>query len=203
MPVYQIKNVSESLKVGIWKIIETEEELYESLIGKGILIENKPNTPNKTRIKQWLTTRLLLSKFFKNAVISYDVFGKPHLDNGWFISVSHSNEFVSIIVNKNTHCGIDIEKVTPKIERIKHKFLNHLDLQNVTSLEQLTIYWGAKEVLYKYYGRKEVLFIENLFIEDFSENNSSFKGKIKMADFKVELSLAWEKIGDYILVYTL
>lgn len=203
MPVYHIKNVSETIKVGVWKITETEEELLENLIEKGFDKKTVYQTKNQQRLKQWLTTRLLLSEFFDNVTINYDDLGKPHLNNGWHISISHSNEFVAINLNKDIHCGIDIEKITPKVERIKHKFLNSTDLQNVTALDQLTLYWGAKEALYKYFGKKEVLFIENLFIHDLSERSSSFLGSIKLTDFHKELSMTWEKIEDYILVYTL
>ncbi len=203
MPVYQIKNVSESIKVGVWKITETEEELLNSLINNGFNKKAVYQTKNKQRFKQWLATRLLLSDFFDTANIIYDDLGKPHLDNNWFISISHSNEFVAIILNEENNCGIDIEKTSEKVARIKHKFLNPIDLQNVTSLEHLTLYWGAKEALYKYYGKKEVLFIENLFIEDFDKNKTIFKGTIDLPNFQITLPMYWQKIEDYILTYTL
>ncbi|PJB13998.1 MAG: hypothetical protein CO118_10890 [Flavobacteriales bacterium CG_4_9_14_3_um_filter_32_8] len=203
MPIYEIKNTSIPTKIGVWKITETTEELIESLENKGFDTTNLLETKNQQRLKQWLATRLLLIEFFENVTIIYDDFGKPHLDNNWFISISHSNEFVAISLNKEKSCGIDIEKISNKVERIKHKFLNPSDLKTVTSLSDLTIYWAAKEALYKYYGQKEVLFIEHLFIENFSKNSNSFKGKIKMSNFKLELNMSWEKIDEYILVYTL
>ncbi len=212
MPTYQIKNISQNVKIGIWKITETKEELILLLTKIGFDIDNILATNNKQHLKQWVATRLLLNNFFTDVKISYDDFGKPYLDNGWFISITHSNEFVAIIINKNDNCGIDIEKITPKVERIKHKFLNPLDLQNITSLTHLTLYWSVKEALYKYYGKKEILFIEHLFIEDFDENNVSFKGKIEInnppslpqgRNFQIELPMAWEKIENYVLVYTL
>ena len=53
-------------------------------------LEEIYNTKNKQRLKQWLATRLLLSEFFEGVNINYDKLGKPHLDNDWFISISHS-----------------------------------------------------------------------------------------------------------------
>ena len=203
MPIYQINNVSETIKVALWKITEPKEILLNELIIKGFDKNSIYQTKNKQRLKQWLATRLLLNHFFEATNISYDDLGKPHLDNGWNISISHSNEFVAINLNKNDSCGIDIEKITTKIERIKHKFLNDTDLEIVTSLEYLILYWGAKEALYKLYGKKEVLFIENLFINNFSEKSSSFNGEIKMLDFQAEIPMNWEKVEDFILVYTL
>ena len=203
MPIYQITNVSKTIKVAVWKITETEEVLLKELSTKGFDKNEIYQTKNKQRLKQWMATRLLLHHFFKDATIIYDDLGKPHLDNGWNISISHSNDFAAINLNKNNACGIDIEKITPKIGRIKHKFLNDTDLTTVKSLQHLILYWGAKEALYKYYGKKEVLFIENLFIHNFSENNAEFNGEIKMPDFQKKIPMTWEKIEDFILVYTL
>ena len=140
--------------------------------------------------------------FLKTTAIVYDDLGKPHLENGWNISISHANEFAAIMLNKNGACGIDIEKISPKIARIKHKFLNDTDLKNITTEQNLTIYWGAKEALYKYYGKKKVFFIEHLFIQNFNKNHHYFDGLIKMPHFTKKIPMAWEKIEDYMLVYT-
>ena len=203
MPIYQSNNVSKTSKVAVWKITETEGELLKHLILLGYDEKLISQTKNKQRLKQWIATRLLLNEFFEGVKITYDDLGKPFLDNNWHISISHSNEFVALNLNKNNPCGIDIEKITPKIERIKHKFLNPVDLKNVVSLEHLILYWGAKEALYKYYGKKEVLFIENLFIKKFDENKNNFIGEIRMSDFQKKLPLTWEKLEDFIMVYTL
>lgn len=203
MPIYETKKISIHAKVGVWNITETTEGLIESLENKGFDASTLLITKNQQRLKQWLATRLLVYHFYDNVSINYNENGKPHLSNGYFISITHSNHFVAIVINEKTDCGIDIEKISEKVERIKHKFLNPKDLENVTSLSDLTIYWGAKEALYKYYGQKEVLFIEHLFIGNFSKNSNSFKGKIKMPNFKIELNMCWEKIEDYLLVYTL
>ena len=203
MPIYQTNNISDNLKIAIWKITETEDELTNELVLVGFELNSIYKTKNKQRLKQWLATRLLLNDFFKDVKVIYDSLGKPSLDNGWNISISHSNDFVAINLNKDDECGIDIEKITPKIERIKHKFLNNIDLKNVISLEHLIIYWGAKEALYKYYGKKEVLFIENLFINNFNKSDNKFNGKIKMADFQKEIPMMWEKVEDFVMVYTL
>lgn len=203
MPVYQIKNISETLKIGLWKITETEDELLKTLIEKGFDPSTIYQTKNKQRLKQWLGTRLLLSSFFDNAKILYTELGKPFLDNSWKISISHSNEFVTIILNKKNDCGIDIEQISDKVSRIKHKFLNAEDLQNITTNQDLTLYWGAKEALYKFYGKKEVLFIENLFIEQFLEEKNTFIGRIELPHFKISIPMKYEIIEGYILTYTL
>lgn len=203
MPIHQHKNIQNHVKLGIWKVNETLDDLTKLAQEKGINLNNIPKSKNESRVKQWLATRLLLHHFLPDTHINYNEKRKPFLSNGWNISISHSGDFVAIIINEKENCGIDIEKISNKVEKIKHKFLNETDLKNITSEQDLTLYWGAKEALYKYYGKKEVLFIENLFIEDFSPTKNIFNGIIDMPDLKTKLNMAWEKIEDCILVYTI
>lgn len=201
MPVFSHKTTSNDTIISVWHITESLQELiekYQALNLDPIILTN-----SETRTKQWIATRLLLNSIKKGVEIVYDKKGKPSISNGWNISISHSSEFVAISIHQTNNCGIDIEKITPKVERIKHKFLNPTDLLNVTEIRELLIYWCAKEALYKYYGKKEVLFIENLFIESFTTNSNTFTGIIKMPDFETSLQMEWEIIEDYIIVYTL
>jgi phosphopantetheinyl transferase len=203
MPVYQTKKIAATIQLGVWKITETEEELRSLFVSKGYDPSTVSHTRKNTRLKQWIATRILLASFFNDAKILYDNLGKPKLDNGWNISISHSYEFVAIVLNKKEDCGIDIEKIGDKVARIKHKFLNPLDLKKITSNKHLTLYWGAKEALYKYYGKKEVLFLDHLFIEEFSNNKNSFYGKIDLPNFKKRIAMSYDVIDGYILTYTL
>jgi phosphopantetheinyl transferase len=203
MPLFQQKNITNNIKIGVWHITENQEDLRNKAKALELDLTKLPETKSDSRIKQWIATRLLLNHFFKDVEIIYDDLGKPRLSNNWNISISHSGEYVTIIINKEDNCGIDIEKISTKVERIKHKFLNENDLKIITSHEHLTLYWGAKEALYKYYGKKEVLFIENLFIKEFSEQKNSFHGIIDMPDLKTEIKMEWERIENYVLVYTL
>lgn len=202
MPVYQTREISETIKLGIWKISETTDQLLQEFESRGSDRSRVFRSPNRLRVKQWLATRLLLRRFFDDAVITYDKLGKPALNNGWYISVSHSEELVAIILNKDAPCGIDIERYSSKLEVIKHKFLNESDLKSVTLADHLTLYWGAKEALYKVYGQKQVLFIEHLFIEEFSADRAGFRGRIDSGDLQAKLPMTWEKIDSHILAYT-
>ena len=202
MPIHQHKNIAKTIKLGMWVIEEDIDELLYIAKNKNINIKDIPEVKNQSKIKQWLATRLLLNNYFTDVMIVYNEKGKPFLSNGWNISISHSGDYVVSLLNEKNNCGIDIEKISNKIEKIKHKFLNESDLKKITTEQDLTIYWSAKETLYKFYGKKEVLFIENLFIEDFSSSKNTFTGIINMPDLKTKLNLVWEKIEDYILVYT-
>jgi phosphopantetheinyl transferase len=102
--------------------------------------------------------------------------------------------------------GVDIQKLVGKIDRIVHKFMRDVEIDSVSSefrLEHLHVYWGAKEALYKVYGRKQLDFREHIFIEPFSYDleKGVCKGAIVKDDYRLECDLFYKKIDDYILVY--
>lgn len=135
-----------------------------------------------------------------------DEHGKPFLkDFGGFISLSHSNDWIAIQV-ADRPVGVDIQVITPKIERIIGKFMREDErecLDQAHFLEHLHVFWGAKEALYKAYGKRELDFRGHIFIDPFSYDlsNGHCTGTIRKGDFFENYHLKYEKIGDYILVY--
>ena len=102
--------------------------------------------------------------------------------------------------------GIDIQQVVEKIERIAHKFMRPEEtasLQTATELEHLHVYWGAKEALYKAYGRKLLDFKKHIHITpfDYDVTIGQCEGYVIKDDFKAFYQLKYRKVDDYILVY--
>jgi 4'-phosphopantetheinyl transferase len=112
----------------------------------------------------------------------YDGYGKPHLKDGKFISITHSFIFSAIIISETQPVGIDIEMQRDKIVKIAHKFTPIEEYKSIANhdalVSKLTIVWGAKESLYKIYGKKKLNFLENIYIEDFSFETNVTTGKI-------------------------
>ena len=156
----------------------------------------------ETKGKQYLINHLLN----KEIEIQYDENGKPYLLNEYkHISITHSHDKIAIIINDFEKTGIDIELIRDKVLKIKHKFLAESELINAENdPEKLLIYWGAKESLYKIYGLKELDFIKNLYINAFIKNHSgTIVGNINMTNFNKSYELAYLKIEEYMLVYSL
>jgi phosphopantetheinyl transferase len=131
----------------------------------------------------FLSVRHLLSELgYTDADLAYDEYGKPHLKDGKFISITHSFTFSGIIISDEKPVGIDIEKQRDKILKIAHKFTPIEEYKSIANhdalVSKLTIVWGAKESLYKIYGKKKLLFLENIYIEDFSFETNETTGKI-------------------------
>lgn len=103
-------------------------------------------------------------------------------------------------------CGIDIQLIAPKIKRIAGKFLNpaEMDSLNEEQIFHLHLYWGAKECLYKSYGRRKLNFKEHILIDPFQPNGDkgSFTGAVIKDSFSATYVLHFQRYDNYILVYS-
>lgn len=209
MAIFLQRNISPVEHLGIWKINESIEDLLISLHLNQHELEVYRKINNDLRRSQWLSTRVLLRHLGKDNElgIGYDEFGKPFLNTtDQKISISHSSDFVAIIINETKETGIDIERIVPKIERVAHKFMSTQELAslNEKSLEELYIYWGAKEALYKLHGKKNLIFKENISIEPFVyQRKGIISGKINTNFYSESFKLEYERINEFMLVYVM
>lgn len=152
-------------------------------------------------------TVYLLEKLFNHPVeLCYTDEGKPYLNNkSCHISITHSHDKLAIVVNENSEVGVDIELIRDKVLKIKHKFLSETELNNCKDdVQKLITYWACKEAMYKYYSKKEVDFIEHLYVYPIVEKDKGIAiGEIKIGNFNKKLNLHYEKTDEYMLVYTL
>ncbi len=183
MPLYKSLTIDKNTKVLIWNIQESYADLSD-----GISL----TTANQTRVdgmkselhqRGFLSIRHLLKEVgLIDEDLVYDEFGKPHLKNGKFISITHSFTFSGIIIS-DVPVGIDIEMQRDKILKIAHKFTPFQEYKTIANhdalISKLTIVWGAKESLYKIYGKKKLRFLEHIYIEDFKFINEKTTGEIR------------------------
>lgn len=206
MPLYKTLTINEKTKVVIWKIEETIEDLLN-----GILLSENSETrlhSMKSEIHQkgFLSIRHLLKEFnIQDVDLQYDEFGKPHLKDGRFISITHSFQFTGVIVSEDKKVGIDIEKQRDKILKIAHKFTpieEYKTIANVAALiSKLTIVWGAKESLYKIFGKKKLLFLHHIYIEDFNFEDEKTTGIIRFEGTETSYEIEFLEFEDFTCVY--
>ncbi|MEO8867202.1 MAG: 4'-phosphopantetheinyl transferase superfamily protein [Bacteroidia bacterium] len=139
--------------------------------------------------------------------ILYKESGKPYLLSEVSISISHSYDWLVILFSsKGNHIGIDIEKVRDKILNIKEKFLSKEELTHLQDAppEKYTIYWSAKEAIYKALDLEGLNFSEQIFIEDFSYAQAGDKLNVQVsnANSKKNHILQYLILKNYVLVYT-
>lgn len=201
------KKVNGHTRIGIWEISEPQQELICKL-GITELPESIKSTNGKKQIQR-LSVLCIANSFFQDGIESFDYTetGKPFIKKfPGYISISHTNAYAAFIASEKYPVGIDIELISPRIERIFPKFMSESEINSVSMdnrLEQLYVYWCAKEAMYKYYGLKELEFIKNLPIEPFTYTESGIiTGHIITESFVKTLQLNYEKTADHMLVYT-
>lgn len=182
--VYQ-QNINPFTKLGVWHITEPE-----SFFINKVPLQREITHPHKRL--QHLAGRFLLKELYPDfpyELIKIADTRKPFLENkAYHFSISHCGDYAAVMVSTENRVGVDIEKITGKVEKIKHKFLSTAEQNLVDILSKgndelyksfLTIAWSTKESLFKWYGDGEVDFIDHLHIEKINAKEN--EGKIDCA----------------------
>ncbi len=135
---------------------------------------------------EWLASRELLFRIAKlpeRVECLYDDFGKPYLKGiNKHISVSHSERWCAAMVSDRS-CGVDIQLYTETVQRISNRFLSEQELIEIhktrNKLHYLHVYWGAKECIYKAYGKKKLEFRQHIFIHSLNLIHLTGTGEIR------------------------
>ncbi len=209
MSVIILKELAGDSKLGVWKIEEDESTLLSKLQLSQKEEEFIKNVSSGKRYLHWLSSRVLLRELLdtKDFIdLNFDENGKPLLKNfDYNLSISHSEEMAAVIISKEGNVGIDIEFMDPKINRVAHKFMNREELDNLKEkdeIQQMYVYWCAKESLYKVYSKKKLRFREDLPIAPFKYNKHGVvHGQILNGTLLGEYDINYEQIDDYMLTY--
>lgn len=202
MPILD-KDISIDDHVTLWKITESWTELFELFENDAEINALIRNFKSDFKKKQFLASRLLLKMEFGDWKTLHSRNGKPRpTNNSIEISITHDRGIAGIIKSINP-CGIDIQEITPKVIRVKSKFINENDIYFLSEKKKdLTVLWCAKEALYKINGSPNIFFKEHMIIEE-SEEENIIVGKIIHPEFRKDYKLKVHFIENYCLVYTL
>jgi len=208
MPMQFQQVLDSGIELGLWKIEESElwfmEQLMLSATEDAFIASIKGH-----RRLEWLAGRWamhVLSGRAERGACLKDEFGKPYLENSDYdISISHSREYIAVMAGPK-NVGVDIQKMVEKITRLAPKFLREVEMKNLnpdTAYEEMHVYWGAKECLYKAYGKKKLDFRAHIAIEPFvfDPKGGKLKGWVKKEKFYQEYWLKYLLVNDFILVY--
>ena len=198
MPIFFQQEIDAVTRLAIWKI-EEEESFFHVPLQRDI------THPHKRQ--QHLAGRYLLRHLFPDFpldLIKIADTRKPYLeDEAYHFSISHCSDYAAAIVSKNKRVGVDIEVPSPKVEKIKHKFLHpeelamvngevprlqavsnkqegvqhHHNPKSQTPDPKLTLLWSAKEAVFKWWSYGSVDFSEMIRLQPFElQPSGSFEG---------------------------
>ncbi|NKI26196.1 4'-phosphopantetheinyl transferase superfamily protein [Arenibacter sp. 6A1] len=209
MPLYKTITEGSHVKILIWKVEETEDQLREGIALTENSVNRLKSMKSEIHRKGYLSIRHLFATVgLVDHDLYYDEAGKPHLTNGKYISITHSHEFTGIIVSDNVEVGVDIEMQREKILRIASKYTPLEEYKTVANydalIRKLTIVWGAKESLYKIYSQHGLSFLHHIDITDFSlSDDSETKGNILYKGKSSEYTIKFLEFEGFTCVYAI
>ncbi|MCK6616699.1 MAG: 4'-phosphopantetheinyl transferase superfamily protein [Cyclobacteriaceae bacterium] len=204
MPITKTE-ISADRAWGVWKIAEDEITLVE--LGGGLeSIPENIRHPNKRL--EFIAGRVLVKQLMEKVSLPFsglakDTFGKPLLKNcSWQVSLTHSFPLVAALLDENSSPGIDLEQVNPKLLRMAPRIFHITELRDAgTDVIKHTVYWCGKETLMKIYGRRDVVFAENLLIEPFNlHHEGHLHGRIIVNNTETRVTLQYYLLDNFVLV---
>jgi 4'-phosphopantetheinyl transferase len=177
MPLYKTLHPNSQTTVKIWKITESCDDLMESIDLKPKSLERVLAMKSEMHQRGFLSVRHILKDFgYTDVELHYDYNGKPYLNDGNYISITHSFTFSAIIISKNK-VGVDIEKQRNKIRIIANKFVDYefqyLDKLSDDYIQKLTAIWCIKESLYKLFATPGLSFKQHTLVIPFTLKDKS------------------------------
>ncbi|MFC4232683.1 4'-phosphopantetheinyl transferase family protein [Parasediminibacterium paludis] len=219
MPLFFQNIISLNTKLAIWQIEEDESFFLEK-----VSLQRTITHPHKRL--QHLAGRYLLRYLFDDfpdEEIEIASTRKPFLpDEQYHFSISHCGNFAAAIVSKNERVGIDIELINDKVAKIAHKFLNEAETALVnsewlivtnskikgisevnSSIDQsLTLFWCAKETIYKWWGNGEVDFKNHIHLLDLDIDRPIFKAVFTKLPVSQFITIHYQVFANLCLTFT-
>ncbi|MFW5754338.1 MAG: 4'-phosphopantetheinyl transferase family protein [Marinilabiliaceae bacterium] len=211
MPLLFENRETTSVRTAVWKITEREEELLQMLPKLNLSDSGFLNKISwQPRRLEWLASRILLHQltdFYPD--VCYNKKGQPEITGcNENISISHTREFAAVALSPSFVPGIDIERPSPRIGKVKDRFLNEHEKRFLTPAaenEQLGLIWCSKEAIFKKAGQKGLNFRENIIISPFTPEEKGQISALLMPGSEQEtgLELNYLNRDDFYLVWTL
>ena len=199
MPLLLDKKIDEYSAYAVWNIQETFLELpYLSP-------EPFPADLNPVRQAEWIVGRVLVKSLCDTFGIEYKGIskhdkGKPYLNDSYAnISISHSFPIAAAMIHLKKPCGIDMEQPRGKHQFVQDKFLHSSETEYRDDLKKLCMIWGAKEVVYKIFGRRFLSLKDEIKVSIVSEE--LMKGEILKEGYQDTHEIHYEWVKDYLLAY--
>lgn len=199
------KNIANSSFLGIWK----KEEDLDFLENIFVLNDTEKSVYSKIsnvyRKKEFITIRVLLTELLQSrkTIVYNENKGPSILNSGLNISITHSKHFVALIISASYIPGIDIEHISDRVEKVKHKFLTQNEASWIKNHALLTAAWSTKEAIFKTFGKN--LDFKDIELHPFNLDDEAgiFAAEVLKPGFEITFKLNYQLFENDILVYTL
>ena len=203
MPLLKIIALNDYTQLLLWKITETFDELFNSVALKDVTLARVENMKSESHQKGFLSVRrLLMEAGYTDFDLYYDEYGKPHLNDGKHISISHSHDF-SVIVLSDVNIGADLEILKDKTLKLATRFMDVSHLENLNPEDELikaTVVWGIKEAVFKLRNEIGISFKDHIFEDDFYLADKKCNVELRIDNRVEHFDVIFDFIEDYVFV---
>jgi len=203
MPLLKIIALNDYTQLLVWKITETFDELFQSVALKDVSLARVESMKAEGHQKGFLSVRrLLMQAGYSDFDLCYDEFGKPHLNDGKHISISHSHDF-SVIVLSDVNIGADLEILKDKTLKLAPRFMDVSHLKNLSPEDELikaTVVWGIKEAVFKIKNEIGISFKDHIFENDFRIANKKCTVELRFNNKIERFDIVFDFIENYVFV---
>lgn len=205
MPHFKTITISDGL-IGIWKLTETTDDLFPGLSTEELDDQNFQKYTHEKRKVEWMVTRILIKQLIgPDFTITYSGTGKPNISHLTYkqLSISHSRDFVAVILHKFLNVGIDIENINRNYIPIEKKYLSDDELVHVNQIPTLQcLYWCTKEAVFKLVPDDGVEFRHQIRISPFDpELSNEFSARYITKTSELAYPIHFQLFSDHCLVW--
>ena len=173
MALYLRKKLDNKAEIAVWHVTESEQELLGLTSVPNDELEEISLFRNENHRRQKLAVRALINEVFEEKMyLNHHDNGQPYFENcATNISITHTDNYVAIIIHDEDEVGIDVESLDRDFSVVEKKALSEDeidDLEKDKRNEHLAIYWCAKEAIFKRMSQNRVDFAEQIEVEKFN-----------------------------------
>ena len=203
MPLLKIIALNDYTQLLVWKITETFDELFQSIALKDVSLARVEGMKAEGHQKGFLSVRrLLMEAGYTDFDLYYDEFGKPHLNDGKHISISHSHDFSVIVLSDFNICA-DLEILKDKTLKLAPRFMDVSHLENLSPKDKLiktTVVWGIKEAVFKIKNEIGISFKDHIFENDFMLADKKCTVELRIENRIEHFDVIFDFIENYVFV---
>lgn len=195
MPLLRIIKRDEAT-IGLWEMVDGEFDSCTDDYLRGAIGEAEKRYKSNARRMEYICERALLKDMMNGRIenIFHNEDGKPMLNNGLNISISHTRGYIAIILSETKNVGIDIEYVSDRVEKIASRFMR--EDESADDIMSLLVHWCAKETLYKLFSS------EHLDFMNIKVNIDETVSATNLFD-NITVPLYVESTSNYVLTYSM
>lgn len=165
------KREDDYLRVGVWHITESSDELRSLAAHAGIKLDATVGMGEK-RMKEWIASRLLAKNVLdKGTKVHSDENGKPFLEGmPGYISIAHTDGYAVVLYSVSVDVGVDLERRDRDALSTCRRYMNDAEMSSLAGArpnDTALLHWAVKEALFKVTGDVGGTFKDNITLNPF------------------------------------